>query len=90
MAAWSVRTTLLSWIASYLSFAANACGQAVNSGLILQIRAAASACPDPKACAINIMIIISSFARHRQSSSAKWALIRRLCALPISVTWWQP
>ena len=150
--------TSISWIASYLSFAANACGQAVNSGalcagdftalmanfgeiatvgaavkadcdfgknvvsiltnpdpvsppwaqfvpggagpeaekilaikghqeanrnrgfdiaqcvadvtnsasyivrVILQIRTAASACPDPKACAINIMNIISSFA----------------------------
>ncbi|CAJ1399310.1 unnamed protein product [Effrenium voratum] len=29
---------------------------------ILQIRSATSACPDPKACAINIMNIISSFA----------------------------
>ncbi|CAE7339336.1 unnamed protein product [Symbiodinium necroappetens] len=150
--------TSISWIASYLSFAANACGQAVNSGAlcagdftalmanfgeiatvgaaaradcnfgknalqiltraetisppwkqfvpagaspavekalkikghkdqqrnrgfdiaqcvadvtnaasyiiraILQIRSAASACPEPKACAINIMNIISSFA----------------------------
>ncbi|CAE7362055.1 unnamed protein product [Symbiodinium natans] len=150
--------TSISWIASYLSFAANACGQAVNSGalcagdftalmanfgeiatvgaavkadcdfgknaisiltnpdpvsppwaqfvpggagpeaekilaikghqeakrnrdfditqcvmdvtnsasyivrVILQIRAAGSACPDPKACAVGIMNIISSFA----------------------------
>mmetsp|Transcript_54482 Transcript_54482/g.121909 ORF Transcript_54482/g.121909 Transcript_54482/m.121909 type:complete len:374 (-) Transcript_54482:393-1514(-) len=30
--------------------------------VILQIRTAAAACPDPKACAINIMNIISSFA----------------------------
>ena len=29
---------------------------------VLQIRSAASACPEPKACAINIMNIISSFA----------------------------
>ncbi|CAE7233088.1 unnamed protein product, partial [Symbiodinium sp. CCMP2456] len=146
--------TSISWIASYLSFAANACGQAVNSGAlcagdftalmanfgeiatvgaaaradcnfgknalqiltraetisppwkqfvpagvekalkikghkdqqrnrgfdiaqcvadvtnaasyivraILQVRSAASACPEPKACAINIMNIISSYA----------------------------
>eukprot|EP00435_Cladocopium_sp_Y103_P074834 s105_g51.t1 len=36
---------------------------------ILQIRSAASACPEPKACAINIMNIISSFAWISQFTS---------------------
>eukprot|EP00913_Durusdinium_trenchii_P031087 g29111.t1 len=151
--------TSITWIASYLSFAANACGAAVNSGalcagdwtalmanfgematvgaavkedcdfnkdkgffkavrvafaletiakvdalrtskrnrnfdltqcvmadvtnaasyivrVILQIRSAASACPEPKACAINIMNIISSFA---------W--ISQFTALAVSDCW---
>ncbi|CAE7850158.1 UVR8, partial [Symbiodinium necroappetens] len=108
--------TSISWIASYLSFAANACGQAVNNGALcagdftalmanfgeiatvgefvpagaspavdkalkikghkdqqrnrdydivqcaVDIRAAGSACADPKSCAVGIMNIISSFA----------------------------
>eukprot|EP00913_Durusdinium_trenchii_P020374 g19140.t1 len=44
--------------------------------VILQIRSAASACPEPKACAINIMNIISSFA---------W--ISQFTALAVSDCW---
>ena len=43
---------------------------------ILQIRSAASACPEPRACAINIMNIISSFA---------W--ISQFTALAVSDCW---
>ncbi|CAE7339319.1 unnamed protein product [Symbiodinium necroappetens] len=178
--------TSISWIASYLSFAANACGQAVNSGAIcagdftalmanfgeiatvgaaaradcnfgknalqiltraetisppwkqfvpagaspavekalkikghkdqqrnrgfdiaqcvadvtnaaayivraiLQVRSAASACPEPKACAINIMNIISSYAWISQftalavSDCQVGADQKALCAADIS------
>eukprot|EP00438_Fugacium_kawagutii_P024176 Skav230777 [mRNA] locus=scaffold1473:132843:134207:- [translate_table: standard] len=127
--------TSVTWIASYLSFAANACGQAVNSGAlcvgdftalmanfgematvgaavkedcdfntdwlavlkiayivraILQIRTAASACPEPKSCAINIMNIISSFAWISQFTSLAvsdcWSKgsQKALCAADIS------
>eukprot|EP00438_Fugacium_kawagutii_P024173 Skav230774 [mRNA] locus=scaffold1473:126973:131647:- [translate_table: standard] len=57
---------------------------------ILQIRTAASACPEPKSCAINIMNIISSFAWISQFTSLAvsdcWSKgsQKALCAADIS------
>ncbi|CAJ1400544.1 unnamed protein product [Effrenium voratum] len=57
---------------------------------ILQIRSAALACPEPRACAINIMNIISSFAWISQftalavSDCSKYGSQNALCAADIS------
>ncbi|OLQ10014.1 hypothetical protein AK812_SmicGene6301 [Symbiodinium microadriaticum] len=61
--------------------------------VILQIRAAGSACADPKSCAVGIMNIISSFAWISQftalavSDCQVGADQKALCTADISATW---